>query len=1193
MVVAEVPLWVLHSNNASEAVATQSSAAAEPADEESKGIHRAKQSLALLQNTGKSRKCAIYSIDVHGNRFATAGGDGCVRLWSVSALFAPKQKGGKFSEEGAYVSTSSSSAGEDESEEDSSVANASTSNGNGAKEDAFEDQVEVHDLNSFVRRKKDGSHTPSPVKKPTGFTAPSPVLQSPGGSGSGGGFPVHAKDHQHQQHRLLCTLSAHTGSSVLAVRFSTSGNFLASAGDDSCVCIYAPQQNSSSQATGNLTEKAGPEHWARIKLCRGHGLDVVGLAWAPDDSHLVSCSLDSDTPIIVWKLTDLNNNNANAKSMICNPFRVLGKGIHTSTVKGVAFDPAGSYLASSGDDPAVCIWRAHDDWGLEKRVDASTGIFRQWNEDDGASLSGQSLFRRLSWSTDGAFVCSTNSVVKNKHVASTISREGWSVSNAQSAAAGAAHLVGHKQPVVVSRHASQLLDARKKEDRAYDDDDEEEEPEYATLLALGDKRGFVTVWSTRKARPLFKLQCSESHCTVTDLAWGTVSNGDLMLLVSLLDGQVVALRFGVPDELGGILSKKQQARVFQLRYGIDMDDIGGIGHGRLFVGGNSGPKLIENALQMSLEDRNEEEDDDEGDDNMDVDPFSQANDEPIQLAPRTIKEQQKVSSKQGKKRVRPVLMTVDASMDQRPKSTEPSATSGAKGPEQRKPTDPLQNAMDAAQKASTLAETAAPGKRDGLTREQSTGDRTLSDDGHVPPTPAKHSRVGHVPSAALPASAPISHSTDRIHTVELPPLESSLVGLICEKKSTPTAECTNALKIPPGSKGNSIPCIDLSISCDGRVSWKDQIPGTSCSAIAAARTVLAVGAADGSVQLFGSSPTLGWACGNAFRSHPPFVLGHAIVALQLHEKKNADETTNVMMLVVTADGSFGVYRILPELGLEYKGSLMPAMTHMSLASFVSGEHRFPKVSRVQVTESGRLLLLLSLMHPAARTNAVEHTPRGSARSTAPADGGVGGSLQAFVYDRPSELWMRISDSRFVLSDFYSSLPSARSKSKGVLSRMDDAVRLGALESSIKSSHRGRLSGSDRHADGIYNQAEEESGNYVATRSHCEDRMACALALGSASEFQYWLSLYARTLSVGGRGPLLRMLVDMLFGKKDSESTDSDSPGGASACCWWLSSAPQVLGLDRKTLVKSIVVPEMSKNRALQRITNEIALEVDS
>ena len=116
------------------------------------------------------------------------------------------------------------------------------------------------------------------------------------------------------RHRLLATLSAHTGSSVLAVRFSTTGKYLASAGDDGAVCIYAPTTNSQSSivATGNLVGAATSSqehhhhhhhhHWTRIQLCRGHGLDVVDLAWAPDDSHLVSCSLDSETPIIVWKL---------------------------------------------------------------------------------------------------------------------------------------------------------------------------------------------------------------------------------------------------------------------------------------------------------------------------------------------------------------------------------------------------------------------------------------------------------------------------------------------------------------------------------------------------------------------------------------------------------------------------------------------------------------------------------------------------------------------------------------------------------------------------------------------------------------------------------------------------------------------------------------------------------------------------
>merc|ERR1712238_266389 len=140
------------------------------------------------------------------------------------------------------------------------------------------------------------------------------------------------------------------------------------------------------------------ENWKRLRVLKGHSLDVVGLAWSPNDMFLVSCSLDSEAPICVWKPNVIvnpqqqqqddysrgnNNYNNNYTSRnnsvvptVIRPFKVIGQKEHTSTVKGITFDPAGKYLCSSGDDPAICIWNIQEDWVLEERIGSECGIFR-------------------------------------------------------------------------------------------------------------------------------------------------------------------------------------------------------------------------------------------------------------------------------------------------------------------------------------------------------------------------------------------------------------------------------------------------------------------------------------------------------------------------------------------------------------------------------------------------------------------------------------------------------------------------------------------------------------------------------------------------------------------------------------------------------------------------------------------------
>ena len=101
---------------------------------------------------------------------------------------------------------------------------------------------------------------------------------------------------------------------------------------------------------------------------RSHKADVVGLSWSPDDQMLASCSL-SGTVFI-------HKREANGEF---TPLRSLS---HEGMIKGIDWDPIGTFLACQGESKeSVTIWHTGD-WtkavSLEERyITASLSYFRR------------------------------------------------------------------------------------------------------------------------------------------------------------------------------------------------------------------------------------------------------------------------------------------------------------------------------------------------------------------------------------------------------------------------------------------------------------------------------------------------------------------------------------------------------------------------------------------------------------------------------------------------------------------------------------------------------------------------------------------------------------------------------------------------------------------------------------------------
>ncbi|XP_061344212.1 chromatin assembly factor 1 subunit FAS2 [Gastrolobium bilobum] len=186
----------------------------------------------------------------------------------------------------------------------------------------------------------------------------------------------------------LSSLSHHS-TAVNVIRFSSSGELLASGSDGGDLIIWKLHSTDTGQT------------WKVHKMLRSHHKDILDLQWSTDATFLISGSVDNCC--IIWDA----NKGTNLQTL----------DTHAHYVQGVAWDPLGKYVTSLSSDRTCRIYinKPHKSKGTEKINYVCQHVISKAEQPllKDSKLSKYhlfhdetlpSFFRRLAWSPDGSFL---------------------------------------------------------------------------------------------------------------------------------------------------------------------------------------------------------------------------------------------------------------------------------------------------------------------------------------------------------------------------------------------------------------------------------------------------------------------------------------------------------------------------------------------------------------------------------------------------------------------------------------------------------------------------------------------------------------------------------------------------------------------------------------------------------------------
>ncbi|VDN03911.1 unnamed protein product [Thelazia callipaeda] len=305
---------------------------------------------------------------------------------------------------------------------------------------------------------------------------------------------------------------------VNCVRWSPDGMYLGCAGDQQSLTLWEFTGRVFSTGTIGSKDSVNVEKYREKYRLNGHSLDVLHLEWSKDGRYLASCGMDHS--VIIWDAHNLPNQVISLTSE---------RGGHSGIVKGISWDPIGKFLATQSADKSVKVW-AIDNWQCIKTV-----------IDPFVESSQSTMFSRLDWSPDGAYLiapCASNNSGPTAHL---IRRKDWDTT---------LDLVGHRKAVTVVRACPRMIEYQNYKGNCLQ----------VSCIAMGSRDKSLSVWLLPNVdRPLVVLYKLFKH-SILDFSWN-----DYHLTICSMDGTVKSILFDA-KELGRLLSSSEMGDLCEHMY---------------------------------------------------------------------------------------------------------------------------------------------------------------------------------------------------------------------------------------------------------------------------------------------------------------------------------------------------------------------------------------------------------------------------------------------------------------------------------------------------------------------------------------------------------------------------------------------------------------------------------------------------